>query len=860
MFRYDIDTEELIQLFDQNMAIAVFDCNGYLYQANSNYITMLQKISPLISIGQSYHEFIPNHFLGDNHVSLEDSFRQVKNFLGIFQQFTIKGELHYFEINMMPLKNENKEKIKYIQILSDVTGNIDIQKGRYLDRLKLAIDSIDTAMLITNKDGGVIYANGGFSRLFGWEYEEIYGKKAIEILKPHEETSDIVNFQLPRPVGEQKSIELDKICISKDKQFYWMKIFINFIFNHKKELQYRVLTFTDITRSKIHESLQYKALESMVQEKPLSATLDLICLEVERIVPDIAATILEVDRQGYLHPLASPSFPMTYSHRLDGLEIGPKVGSCGTAAWRKESVFVKDIATDPLWEQDSATRNQVLSLGYKGCWSTPFFNKAKEVIGTFAFYFRQVPDKNMISFYQYFVNACTYLCALAIEREKTRQHIRQLAFYDTLTKLPNRALLQATIDQVIETAIHEDEALAVLFIDLDRFKKVNDSLGHKAGDDLLNGVATRLRSALKSTEVVGRLSGDEFVVILPHCGTDQVTARVEHLQAILSEPMLIEKTSIAISASVGIAMFPMDGRDIDTLLSRADMAMYQAKKKGQGNFCFFSVEMNQKAQEKLILENALRQAVIENQLELYYQPQFDLNSNRLYGVEALARWNHSKLGHILPSVFIPIAEECGLVMTIGYWALEEACSQLSKWRAQGMNIPKMSVNLSAISFHDLSLPTIITNLLKRFNLKPQVLTLELTETILLDTNQNTVTTLAQIHQLGVRLSMDDFGTGYASLSCLHRLSVNELKLDRSFVACLETDEIARALSGAILDIGKNLNLDVVAEGIETEAQNKFLCNQGYNIVQGHLFAKAMNPQELEVWWKKRYSIELNSSF
>lgn len=849
MFEHGINTEQYLQLFDQNMAVAVFDSEGILSQANSNYLAVVKMIYPAISIGQSYHKFIPSYFLEKNQASLEQCFLHKKPFVGIFQHFTVNGELHYFEIKMLPSINHTENKVEYIQILSDITKSIDLQKEKHLDRLKLAVDSIDTAMLITNEEADIIYANEGFNRLFGWTNAEVFGKNSVELLRPHEDFFDFRNYKLAKPIGDEKSVELKKICISKFKQFHWVKIIINFIFNDEGELAYKIVTFTDVTRSKLYESLQYKALEAMIQEKPLSNVLEIICLEVERIVPDIAATILEVDQQGILHPLAAPSLPASYSLGLDGIMIGPCVGSCGTAAWRKQPIFVKDIAKDPLW--DIPQKQEILSLGYIGCWSTPIFNREMTVIGSFAFYFKQIPDDSVRAFYQYFVNASTHLCALAIEREHTRQHISQLAFYDALTQLPNRALLRAKIDQVLAKAIQNTEKFAVLFIDLDRFKKINDSLGHKAGDELLSKVAVKIRSELKPREVTGRLSGDEFVIALPNCTVDQVTSRVEHLQAILSEPMLIAGTSISISASVGIAMFPVDGRDIDTLLNRADMAMYQAKKINQGSFCFFSAEMNQQAQEKLLLENALRQAIRDNQLELYYQPQVRLDSENLYGIEALARWNHPQMGFIAPSIFISLAEECGLIIALGYWALKEACSQLAKWHSQGIEIPTVSVNLSAINFHDLSLPNIIAQTLHTFNLKPQMLTLELTESILLDTNPNTMATITTIHDLGVRLSMDDFGTGYASLSCLRRLSVNELKLDRSFVADLDTDETARALSGAILDIGRNLKLDVVAEGVETEEQIQFLRKQGYSLVQGYLFAKPMSSHDLETWWYKK---------
>jgi len=335
--------------------------------------------------------------------------------------------------------------------------------------------------------------------------------------------------------------------------------------------------------------------------------------------------------------------------------------------------------------------------------------------------------------------------------------------------------------------------------------------------------------------------------VLPQCDAERVTNTIERLQEQLAEPLVLADNALAISASIGIAMFPADGRDMETLLHRADMAMYQAKSSGRGRFSFFSSEMNRLAQERLALENALRKALQGGELRLHYQPQVDLASGQLYGVEALARWTHPQLGEISPARFIPLAEECGLIADLGRWAVGEACRQLAAWRTQGLAVPAVSVNLSPSSFHNLDLPRMIADTLDRHALAPKDLTLELTESILLDTNPSTMKTIEEVHAHGVRLSMDDFGTGYSSLSYLRRLPVSELKLDRSFVADLEHDEAARALSSAILGIGQSLRLTVVAEGVETPVQNIMLREQGYPVAQGFLFARPLAPQDLERW-------------
>src|SRR5690606_28724669 len=285
---------------------------------------------------------------------------------------------------------------------------------------------------------------------------------------------------------------------------------------------------------------------------------------------------------------------------------------------------------------------------------------------------------------------------------------------------------------------------------------------------------------------------------------------------------------------------------------RADLAMYQAKKAGRGRFSYFSKEMNRLAQERLMLENALRQALQEEDesLTLHYQPQIEMKTGFLYGVEALARWRHPTLGPISPARFIPLAEECGLIGMLGQWALKEACRQLKEWRYHGLQVPSISVNMSPSNFHDLNLPRMIADTLRRNALKPSDLTLELTESILLDTNPSTMKTIETMHAQGIRLSMDDFSSGYSSLSSLRSLPVSELKLDRCFVADLETDAAARALSSAILGIGNSLSLVVVAEGVETELQKETLRKQGYPVVQGYLFSRPLTPVDFERWLRE----------
>ena len=837
-----------LQALDRVMALAEFSLDGRLLHANANYL-QLMRLTREQALGRQHRSFCTERLLrSPKYQAAWDLLCAGGAYSGVVERLRSDGSSCWLEATYSPVLDEQGQVSHILKIATDITERRAREKAQqeHLYLLSLVANASDTAVIISDSHSQILHVNGGFTRMFGWADEEVMGKMPISLLAPQLSADRTQLYQSELRAG--RSVGREEIVVGKNGQRYWAKIISNPIANPDGSWRYTVSMLTDITRSKMHETLQHRVLEAMARERPLVDVLELVCQEVERIAPEISAMILGVDEKGLIHPLAGPSLPNSYSQLLDGLAIGPKAGSCGTAIWRNATVMVDDIATDPLW---SDYKDLVLPLGYRACWSSPIRNSQGKPVGTFAFYYLAPRTPTSLAFHQQLADACTHLCALALEREHARVRIRQLAFYDGLTGLPNRSLLQAKADQAMASAARNDEQLAVLFIDLDRFKQVNDSLGHTAGDDLLCIVAKRLQQVLRSSDIAGRLSGDEFVAVLPQCDADQVAGTIERLQELLSQPMTVADTALGISASIGIAMFPADGRDMETLLQRADMAMYQAKSQGRGRFSFFSSEMNRLAQERLALETALRKALQQGSLHLHYQPQIELSSGRLYGVEALARWSHPELGEISPARFIPLAEECGLIADLGRWALSEACRQLSQWHAQGFVIPAVSVNLSPSSFHNLDLPRMIADTLQRNELKPQNLTLELTESILLDTNPSTMKTINEVHAHGVRLSMDDFGTGYSSLSYLRRLPVSELKLDRSFVADLEHDEAARALSRAILGIGQSLHLTVVAEGVETPAQNLMLREQGYPVAQGYLFARPLAPDALVQWLREQ---------
>ncbi|VVN11300.1 Oxygen sensor protein DosP [Pseudomonas fluorescens] len=742
-------------------------------------------------------------------------------------------------------KIEAQGQILYAAFIKDVTRQHEEQRQLYL--LSLVVDTTDNAIIITDASWSIIYVNDGFTQMFGYSAQDVVNKTPIDVLAPYFTHSRIAAIR--RQLLKSNAYHGQEFGYDRGGQRVWCNVTtypVNDVHGHMTNT---VSVMIDVTLTRMHEVLRHKMLEAMVREESLETLMNLACVEVQRIAPEVIATVLRVDGQGLLHTLAAPGLPIAYSKALDGTPIGPESGSCGAAAFSGEPVMVSDIASHPFWD---GFRELALPLGLKACWSTPIKCTDGRVLGTFAFYYRDSREPSPLHYL--LVNACIHLCALALEREESRLHIRQLAFYDDLTGLTNRNLLHARAEQAIAQASRHQSSLAVIFIDLDRFKQVNDSLGHPAGDEFLRVMARRLSECRRESDIVSRLSGDEFVLVLPQCTLVHATDLIEQLRVRLSAPCQISGVTLKPSMSIGVSMFPEDGRTMELLLHRADMAMYQAKTSGRGSVCFFSDGLDQLAKGRLRLEAALREAIDGEALYLVYQPQIDLCESELYGIEALARWTHPQLGEISPASFIPLAEECGLIGEFGLWALRESCRQLAAWRKQGLRVPTVSVNMSPTNFHNRNLSNIITRTLEEHGLQAKDLTLEITEGVLMDTNPDTLTTIKEVHALGISLAMDDFGTGFSSLSYLQRMPIQELKLDRSFVHDLESDATSQALSEAVIRIGESLQLRVVAEGIETLAQQHILQKQGYRIGQGFLISRPLAPNDLGSWLEQRCAV------
>jgi diguanylate cyclase (GGDEF)-like protein len=432
--------------------------------------------------------------------------------------------------------------------------------------------------------------------------------------------------------------------------------------------------------------------------------------------------------------------------------------------------------------------------------------------------------------------------------------LQQMAFYDQLTGLPNRALFTDLVQREMLQAHRSHQQFGIFFLDLDRFKAVNDSMGHAAGDELLIEVARRLRDTLREVDVVCRQSGDEFLVMVRDIDHwESLGEMAQRVLRVVEEPVQLGNTSVRISASIGIALFPEDALDFETLVKHADIAVYQAKALGRARYSFFHSELNTRLQANLELEQQLAHAIAHNELVLHYQPQVDAQTGRMVAVEALVRWQHPTRGLMLPGQFIGLAEESGKISEMGVWTLREACRQLAAWKARGILVGNMAVNVSALEFRDHRLLDSLQAALDSSGISPNELEIEITESVLMAETETSQRIIERLRQLGVGIAIDDFGTGYSSLAYLKRLRPNQLKIDRSFVSDAAEDSDSRAIVRGVVGLANALGLTVVAEGVETAEQQEFLRESGCHTLQGYFIARPLAVEALEVWMATHHS-------
>ncbi len=436
--------------------------------------------------------------------------------------------------------------------------------------------------------------------------------------------------------------------------------------------------------------------------------------------------------------------------------------------------------------------------------------------------------------------------ARLLQTVAAERKIRHLAYHDTLTGLPNRLLFSDRIDQAICRCQRSNTQFALFFIDLDRFKIINDSMGHEAGDALLKAVTERLKNSVRKSDTLARLGGDEFTLILENLQqADTVASKAQHLLDILSKPITIHGRDVCVEGSIGVSLYPDDGENFGDLLKNADTAMYEAKQSGRNTVRFYTQEMSSAALQRLEMENNLREAIKNQEFCLYYQPKYQLPTGECCGMEALVRWQHPSKGLIPPDSFIPLAEETGLVVKLGNWIIETACEQLKNWQQSGYAVDNLSINISARQFHESNLTTLFARIIDEKKINPANIEIELTESTLVQNQQNASEILSELHRMGFKIALDDFGTGYASMAYLKDFPIDTVKIDRSFVWGIPDSKQDMAIVKAINSLAEAMELTLIAEGVETKQQLAFLKQLGCAQGQGYLWSKPLPETDFE---------------
>ncbi|GGJ57092.1 diguanylate cyclase (GGDEF)-like protein/PAS domain S-box-containing protein [Anoxybacillus voinovskiensis] len=818
---------------------------------------------------------------------------------------------------------------------------------------------------ILDIDGHILDVNEFAARYLGYEREQLIGQSALIVVHPDDKEKVTTQLKQLRDgqLGDMHHLEFRKI--KRNGEIIYVQETMYRMVTEDSKTIFLVSCHNVSAEKKTKELLagQKKILEFVAKEMPLSYILCEITRTVETIRPHLLCSILLLnDETNRLYHGAAPSLPEKYIEAINGCQIGPEVGSCGTAAFRKEFVIVSDISTDPLWQH---YKEVALAHGLRSCWSLPIFSSTKKVIGTFGIYQRDVsiPQEEDLEV----VSTFSALAGLAIEQaqikndlQESRQHyqslfeynkdavfslhldgtffavnraaaqltgyprhellkitlhdlvvpddlpkvldvltdtangysrhldfrlrhkngtvlyinatpvpvwinkkiigvsiiakditerveqeqrVRELAYYDPLTKLANRRLFYDKVKKAISEAKQHNKTVALLYMDIDRFKYVNDSLGHTIGDRVLQTISALIQERVGQKGTVARMSGDEFTVVLPNLQYQYEAIDVaKHILRAFQEPVRLDELELFLTASIGISFYPFHSDDVDTLLQYADMAMYEVKRKGKNDYFVYEETLLQQKLPNLILLSDLHKSIQNNELSVVYQPIIDVQTKKVEAMETLVRWYHPVHGHVSPGQFISLAEETGFIVTMGEWVLRQACEQHAVWRKMGFSV-RMAVNISVKELLDPHFAKRIEWILLEKQLSPNALELEITESMMIYHESVILTNLTRLKEMGVRLSIDDFGTGYSSLAYLKRLEVDTVKIDQSFIADCPHSYYGSVITNTIISLAHHLRMNVIAEGVETLEQLRYLEERGCQEAQGYLFSVPLRAEE-----------------
>jgi diguanylate cyclase (GGDEF)-like protein/PAS domain S-box-containing protein len=712
-------------------------------------------------------------------------------------------------------------------------------------RLEALVAASPLAIIVQDEHGVIKRWNEAAQRIFGWTEVEAIGKQMLAV--PADKKSEGAGFR-ERILRGEHFADVEAERQRKDGSHIPVSLSAAPLRDASGVANGMVLFAADISERKRAERRQniQKAVTVLLAE----------AISVEEVIPRVIQTLCEslnwaagarrivAKDEGLMRHTEDWGVPAPEIEnflRISATRIDTGSADAGLLrrVWASgRPVWFADIAQEPTFVRGP----QALAAGLHSAFAFPIMVSG-EFYGVIELFGREVRARD-----DEIVKIATEIASQIgqfIARKEAESHLTFFANHDTLTGLPNRAMFNQRLTQALARAQRLATMAAVLFIDLDRFKIINDTLGHDAGDRLLKQLAERLRECLREGDTIGRQGGDEFVVLIEDVADPQQLAGVgQKILETVARPYLISGQEFHVTASVGISIYPDDGHDQQALLKNADIAMYRAKEQGKNNYQFYSAQMNLHSFERLALETSLRRAVERNEFLLHYQPKVDMRSGRITGVEALVRWQHPELGMVPPSQFIALAEETGLIAPIGEWVLRTACAEAQGWVAKGMPPISIAVNLSARQFARDELASAIMRVLRETGLDPRQLELEITESTVMHNADRAAGVLQQLKQLGVRVAIDDFGTGYSSLSYLKRFPISSVKIDRSFVLDLPDDKDDAAITQAVIAMAHSLRLRVVAEGVETSEQYRFLEEHHCDEMQGHYFSKPVDAPTL----------------
>jgi diguanylate cyclase (GGDEF)-like protein/PAS domain S-box-containing protein len=821
---------------------------------------------------------------------------------------------------------------------------------------------------ILDERGYILDVNHFGAKSLGYTQDELIGASILKTV--YETDRSYVEQQMNKVFNECAHVihQISYRKQKKDGSIIWVQEYLRCIHQEDGQ-QILLISCQDISKQKRTEQLllgQKKILEMIAKGKEINEILNELIMTIEQMNPMMIGSILLLDeKENRLYYAAAPHLPSEYIQATNGVQIGEKASSCGTAAYRKEFVIACDIERDSLWKN---YKQIALAHGLRSCWAIPIFSSAEQLLGILAIYHYTLvaPTKTDVEMIETFSS----IAGLAIEQaqmkeklEKSQQHyqslfkynhdgvfsldldgkflsvnetaekfsgytetelaqlhfsslvvhedvkmaedlfeqakrgksqhalirvynkkrdllylnvtavpiivngsvtgvfgvaknitesieterkIKYMAYYDSLTGIANRRLFQEQLQETIDKAKRKKQLFAVLYIDFDRFKYVNDSLGHSFGDLLLKKAARRLKRCVYTSDIVARMGGDEFIILLPTISTkkDAIETAKQILRA-FQKPFLVYGHKLSLTPSIGISFYPDDGEDAEVLMKHADLAMFEAKRRGKNSYFVYCDHQLHQMMTNIQLLNDLQRAIQQKELFLLYQPIVQLPSKRIVAVEALVRWHHPSFGAIPPSTFIPLAEESGLIVQLGEWVLKEACRQAKHWQKEGLVPIRVCVNISARELQDRTYARRVERILQETDLEAKWLELEITERMMVYNEPIIIRNLNLLKQLGVRIAVDDFGTGCSSLSYLKQLNIDTLKIDRSFIHECPHSYYETTIVASVLSLVQHLNMNVIAEGIEGEKQFDYLAKNGCTEGQGYFFSPPVPVQQLK---------------